>query len=104
MLTTSTMASPASRALRSTNRVWGARSLGGVHKEDHAVDHVQGSFHFTAEVSVAGGIDDIDLHPAAFHGSVLGQDRDALFTLEVHRVHDPISDLFVIPEGAGLAQ
>ena len=37
-------------------------------------------------------------------GGVLGQDRDALFALEVGRVHHPLGDLFVGAEDPGLAE
>ena len=37
-------------------------------------------------------------------GRVLGQDRDALLTLEVHRVHDPIRELLVGTESPRLAE
>src|SRR4029450_8231089 len=38
------------------------------------------------------------------HGRVLGQDRDALLTLEVHRVHDADPDVLVLAEGPRLPQ
>ena len=37
-------------------------------------------------------------------GRLLGEDRDALLALEVARVHDPVDDGLVRPEGAGLAE
>jgi hypothetical protein len=42
------------------------------------------------------------------HRRVLGEDRDALLALEVHRVHDPLADRvvlgLVLGEGAGLPE
>ena len=35
---------------------------------------------------------------------LLGEDRDPLLALEVARVHDPIDERLVGPEGAGLAE
>ena len=35
---------------------------------------------------------------------VLGEDRDALLALEVHRVHHPLGDVLALAEGAGLPQ
>ena len=37
-------------------------------------------------------------------GRVLGEDRDALLALEVHRVHHALGDVLVLAEGAGLPQ
>ena len=42
--------------------------------------------------------------PSQTDRRVLGQDRDALFLLEIDRVHDPVGELLVDPEGARLAQ
>ena len=38
------------------------------------------------------------------HGRVLGQDRDALLALEVHRVHHAVGHVLVLAKGAGLPQ
>ena len=38
------------------------------------------------------------------HGGVLGENRDALLALEVHRVHHPLADVLVLAERAGLPQ
>ena len=35
---------------------------------------------------------------------VLGQDRDALLTLQIHGVHDAVGDVGVLAEGAGLPE
>ena len=53
---------------------------------------------------MAGSVDDVDLYAVTDDGRVLGQDRDALLTLEVHGVHDTLGDFLVVPEGTGLAQ
>ena len=82
----------------------GQRALAGVDEQEHAVDHGEAALDLAAEVGVAGGVDDVDLHVAVADRGVLGQDRDALLALEVHRVHDPVGDLLVRAEGAGLAQ
>ena len=37
-------------------------------------------------------------------GGVLGEDRDALLALEVHRVHDALGDVLVLAERAGLPE
>jgi len=81
-----------------------AGSLGRVDEQDDPVDHVQRPFNLAAEVGVARRIDDVDLDPVADHGGVLGQDGDALLTLQVHGVHDPLGDLLVVAESTRLAE
>ena len=41
---------------------------------------------------------------AVADGGVLGEDRDALLALEVHRVEDALGDVLVLAEGAGLPE
>ena len=82
----------------------GQRALAGIDEQQHAVDHGQRPLDLTAEVGVAGGVDDVDLDLAVVDRRVLGEDRDALFTLEVGRVHDSLVDVRVDPKGTGLPQ
>ena len=69
------------------------RALARVDEQQHAVDHEEAALDLAAEVGVTGRVDDVDLHVAVLHRGVLGEDRDPLLTLEVHRVHDPVGDL-----------
>ena len=80
------------------------RAFGGVDEEDDAVDHLEGALHFTAEVGVAGGVDDVDLVVVIVEGGVLGENRDAALFFKVVRVHDALGDGLVGAEGAALAQ
>jgi hypothetical protein len=80
------------------------RALGGVDEQQHAVDHRQAALDLAAEVGVAGRVDDVHLHVAVLDGGVLGEDRDALLALEIHRVHDALGDVLVGTKGAGLPQ
>ncbi len=82
----------------------GHAALERVDQQEDAVDHEEDAFHLTAEVRVAGGVDDVDLRVAVAHGGVFGQDGDAALPLEVVRVHDPLIDLFVLAEDAALLQ
>ena len=71
------------------------RSLGGVDQQQHPVDHGQPALDLAAEVGVTRGVDDVDDRHAAVgvfavHGGVLGQDRDALFLLQVTGVHQAL--------------
>src|ERR671914_503332 len=80
------------------------RPLGGIDEQHHAVDHRQPALDLAAEVGVAGRIDQVELDVAVPHGGVLGEDRDAALALLVHRVEDPVGQLLVRGEHAGLAQ
>ena len=80
------------------------RPVGRVHHEQHAVDHAHGALDFAAEVGVTGGVHDVDMIILVFERGVLGADGDALFSFEIHRIHDPFLHLLVGAEGAGLAQ
>ncbi len=80
------------------------RALGGVDQQQHPVDHRQPALDLAAEVGVAGGVDDVELHPAVMQGGVLGQDRDPLLALEVHRVHHPLGDLLALAKRPRLPQ
>jgi hypothetical protein len=51
-----------------------------------------------------GRVDDVQLDVAVADRRVLGEDRDALLALEVHRVHDAIGDVLIGAEGAGLPE
>jgi hypothetical protein len=58
---------------------------------------------------VARGVDDVDddrvtLRRLVVHGGVLGEDRDALLALQVHRVHHPVSGGRPGMEGARLRE
>ena len=80
------------------------RALARVDQQHDAVDHGQPALDLAAEVGVAGGVDDVDRHPAPVDRGVLGQDRDALLALQVAGVHDPVDHGGPLPERAGGAQ
>ena len=75
-----------------------------VNQQDNAVDHLQNTLHFAAEVSVAGGVDDIDLVVLVVDGSVLGQNGDAAFTLQVAGVHNTVLGCLVFTVDTALLQ
>ena len=53
---------------------------------------------------MTGRVDDVDLRLAVPDGRVLGEDRDALLALEVHRVEDALVDVLIRAERAGLPE
>ena len=82
----------------------GQGALSRVDQQQHAVHQGQRALDLAAEVGVARGVDDVDLHVLVVHGRVLRHDRDALLPLEVDRVHDPLDDVLVGAEDAGLPE
>ena len=80
------------------------RPFDRVDQQQHAVHHRQGALHLAAEVGVARGVDNIDVHAVEIHRRVLGQDRDAALFFDVVRIHHPFGDALVRLEGTGLLQ
>ena len=80
------------------------RAFGRINQQQASIGHVEDTLDFPAEVRMPGGVDDVDGHVAVPDRRVLGQDRDALLTLEVVRVHDQRTDLLVLAEGVALLQ
>ncbi len=62
------------------------------------------ALHFTTEVGVARGVDDIDAVILPAQRGVLGGDSDAAFLFQIVRVHDARAHLLVGGEGAGLLE
>src|SRR5690606_7864727 len=75
-----------------------------IAEEDHAVHHAQRALDLAAKVGVTGGVEDVDAHPLVGHRGDLGEDRDALFALQVVGVHDSFGHDLVGAEDAGLAE
>ena len=75
-----------------------------IDEQQHAVDHRQPALDLATEVGVARRVDDVQLHAADADGGVLGEDRDPLLALEIHRVHDALVDVLVLTERARLPE
>ena len=80
------------------------RALARVDEQQHAVDHRQPALDLPAEVGMARRVDDVDLDRAVADGRVLGQDRDPLLAFELPGVEDPLGDVLVRAECAGLPE
>ena len=80
------------------------RAFGGIHHEQHAVNHVHDALDLAAEIRVAGRVHDVDVVILVFERGVLGADGDALFLLQIHRIHQAFLRRLVLvgAEGAGL--
>ena len=80
------------------------RPLGGVHEQEHPVDHRQPALNLPSEVGVPGSVDDVQLDVAVAQRGVLGEDRDPLLALQVHRVEHACRDILADAKGARLPQ
>ena len=82
----------------------GHGALGGVDEHQRAVGHPQNTLDLAAEVGVAGGINDVDLHSLVRNGDVLGENRDAALLLQFVGVQDPLAHQLAFAVLAALAQ
>ncbi len=85
------------------------RAFGGIHQQDHPVDHRQDALDLAAEIGVARRIDDVDVgHDAIgigpFHRGAFGQDGDPTLFLQVIGIHRSFFNALVVAEGARLAE
>ena len=79
----------------------GHGALGRVNQQQRAVCHLEHALDLAAKVSVARGVDDVDLDALVLDGDVLGQDGDASLALLVVGVKHALLDLLVLAEGVG---
>ena len=80
------------------------RAFGGVDQHQRAVHHVQDALDLTAEIGVAGGVDDVDAGVLPLHRGRLGQNGDAALALQIVGVHGAIRHLLVLAERTGLLE
>jgi hypothetical protein len=79
-------------------------AFGGIDQNHDAVHHVEDAFDFTAEIGVAGGVDDVEPDVAPLDGGAFRQNRDAALAFEVVAVERAFGDVLVGAERAGLLQ
>ena len=80
------------------------RAFKRVDEQQHAVNHLQNALNLAAEVSVTGGIDDVDLDAVIIHGSILRQNGDAALFFDGVIIHHAVADLLVLAENAALLE
>ena len=80
------------------------RPFGSVGQQDHAVGHAENAFHLTAEIGVAGRVDDVDARILPDNRGRFGKDGDSALFLEITRIHKPLGDLLVVTKQACLFQ
>jgi hypothetical protein len=74
------------------------RPLAGIDQQNGSIDHIQTAFDLTAEISMAGSINDVDLNVAVPNGRILCHDGDAPFPFEIHGVHNPLRYFLMLAE------
>ncbi len=77
-------------------------AFGGVHEQQHALDHLQHAFDLAAEIRMARRVHDVELYVPVADRRVLGKDRDAAFAFERIRVHDARRDVLPFAKDAAL--
>src|SRR5205814_9619215 len=60
--------------------------------------------NLAAEVGMARSVYNVDAVTVPLKSRVLRSNSDALFPLEIHRVHHPLLDFLIRPKSPGLAQ
>ena len=85
--------------------------FGGIHQQNHAIDHAKAALDFTTEVGVSGRVNDVEYQvspifrlPRTVHSGVLGENGDTFLSLKVAGVHYSFGDFLVRGEDAGLFQ
>ena len=80
------------------------RAFKRVDEQQHAVHHLEHALNLAAEIGVAGGIDDVDLHVLIIHGGILRQNGDAALFFDGVVIHHAVGDLLVFAENAALLE
>ena len=80
------------------------RAFKRVDEQQHAVHHLEHALNLAAEIGVAGGIDDVDLHVLIIHGGILRQNGDAALFFDGVVIHHAVGDLLVFTENAALLE
>ena len=75
-----------------------------VHQQQDAIDHFQRALDFSAEITVAGRVDDIDLRVLIEERRVFRQDGDAALAFQVVGVHHSLHHHLVVAEYATLME
>ena len=86
---------------QNVTRLW-QRAFARVHKQHDAVDNLEGALHFSAEITVAGCVDDVNLHVAISDAGGFGKNGNAALTLQVVRIHHAFDYLLVLAEESAL--
>ena len=78
----------------------GHRPLVGVDNQQTAIHHSEHPLHFTAEIGVTRGVNNVDAGVVVIDSRVFRQNGDAALTLQIVGVHDAGGHRFVVAEDA----
>ena len=78
-------------------------AAGAAHHQ-HAIHHFHHALHFPAEIRVSGSIHNIDRVSIPEDGCILGLNRDALFSFQIHGIHGAFLHGLVSTVGASRLQ
>ena len=80
----------------------GHRAFKSIHHQNNPVHHFKHTFHFTAEIRMPGGINNIDFSSFIRNGRIFGKNGNTSFPLDSIGVHDPLRHILVFPENTAL--
>src|SRR5712672_3380896 len=70
------------------------RTFAGVNQDNDAIDHAQRTLDFSAEIAVAGRVNDIDFGVVKKESGILGENGNAALALEIVGIHDTLDQGF----------
>ena len=76
----------------------------GINQEQYAINHIQHALYLAAKISMARGIQNVNLYAIMHNGCIFGQNSDATLTLQVVGVHNALFHMLVRTENAALLQ
>ena len=76
----------------------------GVYQQQHTINHGQHAFHFSAEIRMAGRVQNIDLGAIVHHCRIFRQNGDTAFPFQIVRIHHAFRHLFIGAENMALLQ
>ena len=82
----------------------GHRTFKRINNQNYAVDHLENTLHFAAEIRMSGGVNNIDLDALIINGCIFTQNRDSTLSFNITGVHDSFLYGLVFTEHAALAQ
>ena len=91
------------RALKHESRL-GHGTLCRVNKQNNAVYHLKYTLDLAAEVSVAGGVNDIDLYILVMNCGILRKNGDTSLAFDVARVHNAGDSFLILSVNSALLE
>ena len=80
------------------------RTFSRVNEQNYAVYHLENTLDLAAEVSVTGGVDEIDLDVLVVNGSVLCEDGNSALLFKIARVHNSSNRLLIFSVNTALLE